>query len=64
MTLVDLIERCLKKRKPTFDSSLELKHLIDDEDDDKLIGLVMMITMTVESLCIFEEASYIPASAP
>ena len=47
MTLVYLIERCLKKRKPTFDSSLEFKHLVDDEDDDKLIGLVMMITMTL-----------------
>ena len=36
-----------KERKPTFDSSLELKHLIDDEDDDKLIGLVMMMMITM-----------------
>ena len=47
MTLVYLIERCLKKRKPTFDSSLEFKHLVDDEDDDKLIGLVVMMMMTM-----------------
>ena len=45
MTLVYLIERCLKERKPNFDSSLEFKHLVDDEDDDKLIGLVMMMMM-------------------
>ena len=36
-----------KERKPTFDSSLEFEHLIDDEDDDKLIGLVMMMMMTM-----------------
>ena len=47
MTIVYLIERCLKKRKPTFDSSLRFEHLIDDEDDDKLIGIVMIMTMTL-----------------